>query len=68
MCLAKAFVNNSSGQPVFQDIARLRINGEKVELETLFGEEKVMTGRVVEIDFAVSKILIKKSDANDNGE
>ena len=60
MCLAKAFVNNWSGQPVFQDIARMRINGNKVELETLFGEEKVVTGRVIEIDFTTSRILVEK--------
>ena len=60
MCLAKAFVNNWSGQPVFHDIARMRINGNKVELETLFGEEKVVPGRVIEIDFTASKILVEK--------
>jgi len=60
MCLAKAFVNNWSGQPVFQDIARMRINGNKVELETLFGEEKVVPGRVIEIDCTASKILVEK--------
>ena len=60
MCLAKAFVNNWSGQPVFQDIARMRVNGNRVELETLFGEEKVVPGRVIEIDFTASKILVEK--------
>ncbi|MFC1909159.1 CooT family nickel-binding protein [Chloroflexota bacterium] len=60
MCLAKAFVNNWSGQPVFQDIARMRINGNRVELETLFGEEKVVPGIVIEIDFTASRILVEK--------
>ena len=68
MCLAKAFVNNRSETPVFQDIARLRINGEKIELETLFGEEKVIPGRVVEVDFAASRILLAQSDESDRGE
>ena len=61
MCLAKAFVNNWSGQPVFQDIARMRINGNKVELETLFGEEKIVPGIVIEIDFTASRILVGKN-------
>ena len=61
MCLAKVFVNNWSGQPVFQDIARMRINGNKVELETLFGEEKVVPGIVIEIDFTASRILVGKN-------
>ena len=60
MCLAKAFVNNWSGQPVFQDITRMRVNGNRVELETLFGEEKVVPGRVIEIDFTTSRILVEK--------
>jgi predicted RNA-binding protein len=58
MCLAKAFVNNWSEHPVFQDIAHMRVNGDRVELETLFGEEKVIPGRVVEIDFSTSRILL----------
>ena len=61
MCLAKAFVNNWSEQPVLQDIAHMRVNGDRVELETLFGEEKVISGNLVEIDFSTSKILLKQS-------
>jgi len=63
MCLAKAFVNNWSGQPVFQDIAHMRVNGNRVELESLFGEEKAISGSLVEIDFTASKILLEYSRA-----
>ena len=66
MCLPKAFVNNWSEQPVFQDIARLRIYNDKVELETLFGEEKAIPGRVIEVDFTSSRILLGKADEPDN--
>ena len=67
MCLAKAFINNWDEQPVLKDISRLRINGDKVELETLFGEEKAIPGRVIEIDFAASRILMGESGESDNG-
>lgn len=60
MCLAKVFVNNWSEQPVFQDIAHMRVNGDKIELEDLFGEEKVISGSLVEIDFSTSKILLQQ--------
>jgi len=63
MCLAKAFVNNWSEQPIFQNIAHMRVNGDRVELETLFGEEKVISGSLVEIDFSTSKILLEYSHA-----
>ena len=65
MCLAKAFVNNWSGQPVLQDIAHMRTNGNRVELETLFGEETVVPGRVIEVDFTASRILVGKLPATD---
>ena len=58
MCLAKAYLNKSAGNPILQDIARMRLHDDQVELETLFGEERVISGRVVEIDFSTSKILL----------
>jgi len=58
MCLAKAFINNSSKKPILEDIARVRVEGDRVELETLFSEGKVIPGRVVEIDFLTSRILL----------
>jgi len=61
MCLAKAYLNKSADNPILQDIARMRLHDDRVELETLFGEEKVISGRVVEIDFSTSKILLNES-------
>ena len=58
MCLAKAYLNKWGDEPVLQDIAYMRLRGSRVELETLLGEEKVIPGRVVEIDFATSMILL----------
>jgi len=61
MCLAKAYFNKSADNPILQDIARMRLHDDRVELETLFGEERVISGRVVEIDFSTSKILLSES-------
>jgi predicted RNA-binding protein len=61
MCLAKAYLNKSVDNPILQDIARMRLYDDQVELETLFGEEKIISGRVVEIDFSTSKILLSES-------
>ena len=58
MCLAKAYLNKWGDEPVLQDIAHMRLRGERVELETLLGEQKVIPGRVVEVDFATSRILL----------
>jgi predicted RNA-binding protein len=61
MCLAKAYLNKSADNPILQDIARMRLYDDQVELETLFGEEKIIPGRVVEIDFSTSKIVLNES-------
>jgi predicted RNA-binding protein len=58
MCLAKAYLNKWGDKPLAQDIAHMRLRGDRVELETLFGEERVISGRVVEVDFATSRILL----------
>jgi len=46
----------------------MRINGNKMELETLFGEEKVVAGKVIEIDFTASRILVGKHHTIDTGD
>ena len=58
MCLAKAYTNKSTDKPVLENIAYMRLYDDRVELGTLFGEEKVISGRVVEIDFSTSQILL----------
>lgn len=58
MCLAKAYLNKRDNEPVLQDISYMRLHDGRVELETLLGKEKVIQGRVVEVDFTTSRILL----------
>ena len=58
MCLATAYLSKGTEEPVLRDVARMRLNGDKVEMETLFGEEKVIAGSVLEVDFFSSKIIV----------
>ena len=62
MCLATAYLNKGSDEPVLRDIAHLRFDGETVAMETLFGEEKVIPGRLLEVDFSTSKIILDVSN------
>jgi len=66
VCLAKAYLNNKDNEPVLQDISYIRLQENRVELETLFGEGKVIPGRVIEIDFSTSKILLEEYHTADN--
>lgn len=36
----------------------MRLPSEQVEMETLLGEEKVITGRAVKVDFTIARILV----------
>ena len=65
MCLAKAYINKSTDKPVLDNIAYMRLYDDRVEFGTLFGEEKVIPGRVVEIDFSTSRISLEQSPEAD---
>jgi predicted RNA-binding protein len=58
VCLAKVYLNKRGDEPVLQDIAHMRLHEGRVELETLLGEKKVIRGKLVEVDFTTSRILL----------
>ena len=60
MCLAKMYQPTESDKPVIEDIAYMIINGDRVEVETLFGERKVFQGKVRQIDFVKSRVQLEK--------
>jgi predicted RNA-binding protein len=64
MCLATAYLNEVSEEPILRDIAYMRFNVDRVEMKTLLGEEQVILGRVLEIDFSTSKIIIGQPRAS----
>lgn len=58
MCLAKAYLTKKDKEPILSDIAHVRFDGERVEMRTLFGNERVVKSRLIEVDFSTSKIKI----------
>jgi predicted RNA-binding protein len=60
MCLAAAYVSTEGDEPILREIAHMTLDGDTIELETLFGESKVVQGRVKEIDFMKSAITIER--------
>jgi len=60
MCMAKLYEAKEGDKPILEDIARLRIAGRQVEVETLFGEKRVFQGKVRQIDFLKSQIQLEK--------
>jgi len=60
MCMAKLYEANEGDKPIVENIARLTIADQQVEVETLFGEKKVFRGKVRQIDFLKSQIQLEK--------
>ena len=60
MCMARLYEAKEGNKPLVEDIARLTIADQQVEVETLFGEKKVFQGKVRQIDFVKSQIQLEK--------
>jgi len=60
MCLAKVYQDMESDKPILEDLAHVIIDDNRLELETLFGDRKVFLGKVREIDFVKSRVVIEK--------
>jgi predicted RNA-binding protein len=63
MCLAKAYLGKGEeAEMIMEDVALLTIEGDTLQLRTLFGEEKEIKGSVKKIDFQDSKVTIDDRD------
>jgi predicted RNA-binding protein len=60
MCLAKMYQATESDKPILEDIAYMIIDGDRVEVETLFGERKVFQGKVRQVDFLKSRVELEE--------
>ena len=61
MCLAKAY--RSKGEEtelILEDVSRMTIEGNNLNLRTLFGEQKEITGLVKEVDFQNARIVVEQ--------
>ena len=62
MCLAKAFTNREMVEPILENISHMDLDDESIRMETMFGEERIIKGRVLEVDFENSKVIIDLYD------
>ena len=59
MCLAKAYLDEADRDDfILEDVVRLSIEGSNLHLATLFGEHRDIEGKVKEVDFQNSRIII----------
>jgi predicted RNA-binding protein len=60
MCLAKVYDEPKEDEPALEDVAYLTVDGDRIEVETLFGERRAFQGRVRHIDFMKSRVELSK--------
>ncbi len=59
MCLARAYLDDEK-RPLLEEVAELRVEGNKLRFRTLFGEERELQACLREIDFQNSTILLER--------
>ena len=64
--MARAYLESNHDEPIMEDIAYMSVLGDRVELATLFGEGKVVLGKVVEVDFSASRIVLDEERGQRN--
>ena len=63
MCEASAYlIKNGAEQMVLESIDTFDINGDKIRLENIFGEQKTINGRLKEISLVNHKIVFEHID------
>jgi predicted RNA-binding protein len=68
MCLASAYLSAKGTRPFLENITDIKLAGDDIQMETMFGEETVIQGRVLEVDFQNSKIIIQPSSKSTMGD
>ena len=60
MCLARVYEGAEEDKAILEDIAQMVIGEDMIEVETLFGERRVLQGKVRKIDFLNSRVQLEK--------
>ena len=61
MCLSKAYVEkNGSRELLMEEVASIDFKDDKLQLKTLFGEEKEVYGSIKRIDFMTHNVYLQE--------
>ena len=68
MCLAKAYPSTERNRSFLENITYMKLDGDCIQIETMFGEETVIQGRVLEVDFENSKVVVELPNMSSIGD
>ena len=57
MCLATVY-NESDNSVIFKNVSRIDVDGEKVILRDIMGDERTVEGRILMVDLANSIVKL----------
>ena len=57
MCLATVY-KESDDSVIFKNVARIDVDGNKLTLRDIMGDERVVEGKILMVDLANSKVII----------
>ncbi len=61
MCLSKAYLRRNGGRELLMEqVTSVDITDDKLVLKTLFGEQKEIVGKLRQVDFVASAIILEK--------
>ncbi len=63
MCLASAYSNSNKDTAIMENISSMEIDGKNIKIETMFGEERFISGNLLKIDFEDSRVIIELTDS-----
>jgi len=59
--MAKVYLEGEDEEElVLEEVATLRVDGDRLLLETIFGEQKSLAARIERIDFLNSRIVLSQ--------
>ncbi|HIX58233.1 MAG TPA: CooT family nickel-binding protein [Candidatus Blautia gallistercoris] len=61
MCLATVY-KNSDDSVIFRNVSRIDVDGEKLLIRDIMGDEKVIEGRLLMVDLANSVVKVECSE------
>jgi predicted RNA-binding protein len=67
MCLSKVYVREAGeGAAIVEEAAKLIVREGEIEIHTLFGEKKIVSGyRIAEVDLLKNRIILSEEVRDD---
>ncbi|MEN4017229.1 MAG: CooT family nickel-binding protein [Methanobacterium sp.] len=60
--MCESTVYSTDGDTIMEDILHIKIDGEKINLIDILGQEKKLEGKIVELDLDKHSIFIKLNE------